>query len=72
MRDHCLTIGADVDIHTPDGAVHRRCATGIDDEGRLEAVPLGEQTDSPNRMAYSVADIVHARLHRSDDLRTGQ
>ena len=25
--------------------MHRRCATGIDDEGRLEAVPLGEQAD---------------------------
>lgn len=70
VRAHCLTIGADVDIHTPDGAVTRRRAVGIDDSGRIDTVPLGHGETSPHRMAYSVADVVHARLRGGDDLRT--
>lgn len=65
MRHSCLTLGAEVEVHTPDGGVLRRRAVAIDDGGRLVTVAPGEHADSGPRMVFSVADIVHARLRRT-------
>lgn len=64
MRRSCLTIGADVEVHTPDGGVHPRRAIAIDESGRLVTVAPGEHADRGSRMVFSVADVVHARLPR--------
>lgn len=69
VRAHCLTVGAVIDVHTPDGAVTRRRAVAIDDVGRIVTVPLEHGDDSPHKMAYSVADVVHARLRADVDPR---
>lgn len=62
VRRHCRTIGSLVDVHTPDGKVARRRGAGIDDGGRLVTTAPGERPGSAPTMAYSVADVVHARL----------
>lgn len=64
MRRSCLTIGADVEVHTPAGGVLSRRAIAIDDGGRLVTVAPGEHADTGSRMVFSVADVVHARLRR--------
>lgn len=67
VRANCLTIGATIDVHTPDGGVTRCRGVGIDDVGRIVTVPADHGDDSPHRMAYSVADVVHARLRANVD-----
>ena len=62
VRRHCRTIGSLVDVHTPDGKVARRRGVGIDDGGRLVTTVPGARPGSAPTMAYSVADVVHARL----------
>ena len=62
VRRHCRTIGSLVDVHTPDGKVARRRGAGIDDGGRLVTTVPGARPGSAPTMAYSVADVVHARL----------
>lgn len=62
VRENCVSIGRDVEVHTAQGEVRREKAVAIDDEGRLVTEPL--PTGIPNaaeRTAYAVADIVHMR-----------
>ena len=62
VRAECLTLGQDVEVHTPDGAVTTRRAAAIDDDGRLVTAPSGGDAASGPMVAYSVADVIHARL----------
>ena len=58
VRSRCVTIGSDVSVHTPDGAVIETRATGIGADGQL----LTRRTPASDVVSYSVADIVHARF----------
>lgn len=54
-RAACATVGAEVEVHAPDGAVRRGRATGVDDEGRLAVrTPAGDEL-------ASAGDVVHVR-----------
>ncbi len=54
-RSACLTVGAEVEVHAPDGTVRRGGATGVDDEGRLAVrTPAGDEV-------VSAGDVVHVR-----------
>lgn len=75
VRRHCVTLGALVDVHEPSGAVRRCRVVELDDDGRIvteEHVTEQSETgrdsrsalsEAPRRVAYSVADVVHARLN---------
>lgn len=58
VRAHCATIGADVDVHEPGGAVVARHVTAIDDDGRLVTTAPG---GAGGTVIYSVADVEHVR-----------
>ncbi len=54
-RDLCVTIGQDVRVHQPSGAVARGRAVAVDDSGRLVL-------DGPaGRQAHAAGDVVHVR-----------
>lgn len=54
-RSACATVGAEVEVHAPDGTVRRGGATGVDDEGRLAVrTPAGDEL-------VSAGDVVHVR-----------
>jgi len=54
-RSACRTVGSDVEVHAPDGAVRAGTATGVDDEGRLALrTPVGDEL-------VSAGDVVHVR-----------
>ncbi len=54
-RSHCVTIGSDVEVHQPSGAVARGRAVAVDDAGRL--VVEGRS----GRVAHAAGDVVHVR-----------
>lgn len=54
-REACTTVGRDVDLHEPAGAVRRVRALGVDDAGRL--VVRG----SAGEYAVAAGDVVHVR-----------
>lgn len=54
-RDRCVTLGSDVQVHQPSGAVARGRAVAVDDAGRLVLEgPAG-------RVAHAAGDVVHVR-----------
>jgi BirA family transcriptional regulator, biotin operon repressor / biotin---[acetyl-CoA-carboxylase] ligase len=54
-RALCVTIGQDVQVHQPSGAVARGRAVAVDDSGRLVL-------DGPaGRQAHAAGDVVHVR-----------
>ena len=54
-RSRCVTIGSDVQVHQPSGAVARGRAVAVDDAGRLVLEgPAG-------RVAHAAGDVVHVR-----------
>ena len=54
-RALCATIGQDVRVHQPSGAVARGRAVAVDDSGRLVL-------DGPaGRQAHAAGDVVHVR-----------
>jgi BirA family biotin operon repressor/biotin-[acetyl-CoA-carboxylase] ligase len=54
-RSRCVTIGSDVEVHQPSGAVDRGRAVAVDDAGRL--VVEGRS----GRVAHAAGDVVHVR-----------
>ena len=54
-RSRCVTIGSDVQVHQPSGAVARGRAVAVDDAGRL--VLDGRS----GRVAHAAGDVVHVR-----------
>jgi BirA family biotin operon repressor/biotin-[acetyl-CoA-carboxylase] ligase len=54
-RSLCLTIGLEVDVHQPDGAVAQGTATGVDDRGRLVVAAPG------SLKAHAAGDVTHVR-----------
>lgn len=54
-RAACSTVGRDVEVHEPGGAVRHGVATGVDDAGRLVL-----RTDGGSS-AVSAGDVVHVR-----------
>ena len=58
VRDACVTIGAHVDVHAPDGTIVPTVAIGIGDDGQL----LTRRHVGADVVSYSVADIVHAKV----------
>jgi BirA family biotin operon repressor/biotin-[acetyl-CoA-carboxylase] ligase len=54
-RAACASVGAEVEVHAPDGSVRAGTATGVDDAGRL-AVRTAVATET-----VSAGDVVHVR-----------
>ncbi|WP_141787355.1 biotin--[acetyl-CoA-carboxylase] ligase [Oryzihumus leptocrescens] len=54
-RQECVTIGQEVDVHQPGGALLRGTATGVDDSGRL-VLETGR-----GRVVHAAGDVVHVR-----------
>lgn len=58
VRDFCITIGAPIEVHTPDAQVHITRAVGVAADGQL----LTRASECADVESYSVADIVHAKV----------
>ena len=54
-RSRCVTIGSDVQVHQPSGAVARGRAVAVDDAGRLVL------DGTAGRVAHAAGDVVHVR-----------
>jgi len=54
-RSRCVTIGSDVEVHQPSGAVARGRAVAVDDAGRLVL------DGAAGRVAHAAGDVVHVR-----------
>lgn len=54
-RAACLTLGREVDVHLPDGAVVRRSAEAVEDDGRLRVSGEGGSA------TVSAGDVHHVR-----------
>ncbi|MBM6402926.1 biotin--[acetyl-CoA-carboxylase] ligase [Phycicoccus sp. CSK15P-2] len=59
-RDACATVGQDVEVHEPAGAIRRGRATGVDEAGRLRV-----RTDGGTAQV-SAGDVVHVRLQGTE------
>ena len=59
-RQRCATLGRQVELHLPDGAVERGTADEVDDDGQL-VVRLTAGTDAGRLRAFAAGDVVHAR-----------
>lgn len=54
-RSLCATIGCDVEVHLPSGAVALGSATRVDDSGALVVRVAGVE------QAFAAGDVVHVR-----------
>lgn len=62
----CATVGREVEVHEPGGAVRAGVATGVDDAGRLTV------RSAQGPYAVSAGDVVHVRSRREEVTDVGR